>query len=212
MWEPCRLQGQGMRGRKRCSRCQKKNSWQLLEKTVVLQIVPLQTMEAHSGVDIHLQPLKDSMQGYAWRRLCRKLMLDHVPGRSCSLWRRVHTGAGLLTEDVAGGTSVLEQSSSEGLYSVERIHTGAVLKERHSVVRISHAEAHEQCKEERVTEIKYHGLISIPHLAAPLREEVKGLGMEEWSWAWEEAGVGEKWIERGRGFSFVFVYHYSTLF
>lgn len=103
-------------------------------------------------------------------------MLDHVLAGAAACG---DTGAGLLTEVVAGGGSFLEQSSSEGLYSVERIHTGGVLKERHSVVRISHAEAHEQCKEARMTEIKYHGLISIPHLAAPLRERVKGLGIEE---------------------------------
>lgn len=80
---------------------------------------------------------------------------------------------------VAGGESFLEQSISEGLSSMERIHTGVVLKEQYSMVRISHAEAHEKCEEKGVIEIKYHGLISIPCLAALLRKEVEGLGMEE---------------------------------
>lgn len=189
-----------MRGRRRCSRCQRRNSWQYLEKTVVMQVVPLQTMEVYSGVDIHLQPMKDSIpyQGCAWRRLCRKLMLDHSPGRSCSLCRRVHTEARLLKEVEAGGGSFLEESISEGLFSVERINTGAVLKEQYSVVTTSHAEAHEKCKEGGVTEVKCHGLISIPHLTAPLREKVEGLRMEEWSWAWEEGGRHGEWRERGR--------------
>lgn len=104
-------------------------------------------------------------------------MLYHIPGRSCSLWGGVHTEAGLLTEVVVGGESFLEQSISEGLSSLERIHSGAVLKELYPVVRISHAEAHEQWK--GVAEMKYYGFISIPYLAALLREEVEGLGMEE---------------------------------
>lgn len=80
-------------------------------------------------------------------------------------------------EVVAGGGSFLDQSISERFFSVGRIHTGAALKERYSVMKISHAQAHEKCK--GATEIKCYGLISIPHLAVPLREEVEGLGMEE---------------------------------
>lgn len=57
--EPCRLQGQGMRGRRRCCKWQRRNSWQPLEKTMETQVVYLHTIEVHSGVEIHLQPMKD---------------------------------------------------------------------------------------------------------------------------------------------------------
>lgn len=80
---------------------------------------------------------------------------------------------------MAGGEFFLEQSISGGLSSVERIHTGVVLKEQYSLVRISHAEALEKCREEGVIETNYYGSVSIPRLAALLREEVEGLGMEE---------------------------------
>ena len=50
-----------MRERRRYCRCQRKNSWQSLEKTMVMQVVPLQKMEVHSRVDINLQPMKDSI-------------------------------------------------------------------------------------------------------------------------------------------------------
>jgi len=34
---------------------------QLVGKTMVRQAVPLQSMEVHSGADIHLQPMEDPM-------------------------------------------------------------------------------------------------------------------------------------------------------
>ncbi|PKU29648.1 hypothetical protein llap_20049 [Limosa lapponica baueri] len=78
---------------------------QPVEETMVMQIVPPQPMEDHGGEDIHTAARGEPMPGQA-------------PGRNCVLWK-----AGFL----AG--PMLEQSTPEGLYPMERTHAGAVLEE-----------------------------------------------------------------------------------
>jgi len=69
-------------------------------KTMVRQVFPLQSMEVHSGADLHLQPVEDSM-----------LEQVDAPKGSCD----------------PVGSPTLEQSSAKTCGPVERgDHTGAV--------------------------------------------------------------------------------------
>ncbi|KAK4827851.1 hypothetical protein QYF61_022001 [Mycteria americana] len=97
-------------------------------------------MEVHSRADIHLQPVEDpTLQQVDMSQGKLQPMEDpmqkQAPGRSCSLWRRVHAGASFLAGPVAWERPTLEQSISEGLHPMERTHTGAVLQELQPIER-----------------------------------------------------------------------------
>ncbi|GAB0204246.1 zinc finger and BTB domain-containing protein 5 [Grus japonensis] len=57
---------------------------------------------------------------------CGEPVQEQAPGRSCNLWRGVHTGAHLLAGTEACGEPRLDQSVPEGLYPIERTHGEAI--------------------------------------------------------------------------------------
>jgi len=73
-------------------------------KTMVRQAFPLQSMEVHSGADIHLQPMEGTPCWSSWMSEGRcdpvgSLTLEQAPARTCGLMERgAHAGAGLLAE------------------------------------------------------------------------------------------------------------------
>jgi len=88
---------------------------QPMEKRLVEQVVPLQPTEDHAGADIHTAAHggpHSTAKGNALMEAAAhgKPTQEQAPGRSCGLWREVHTGAGLLTGPVPCGGLTLEQS------------------------------------------------------------------------------------------------------
>jgi len=75
---------------------------QLVMKTMVRQVVPLQPMEVHAGADLHLQPMEGTPRRSRWMPEggCDPVgspVLEQAPARTGGpVERGAHTGAGLL--------------------------------------------------------------------------------------------------------------------
>jgi len=75
---------------------------QLVMKTMVRQVVPLQSMEVHGGADIHLQPVEGTPRQSRWMPEggCDPMgspVLEQAPARTCGpMERGAHATAGLL--------------------------------------------------------------------------------------------------------------------
>jgi len=105
----------------RCSRCPRADS-------------PAARGEDHGGAGCshaaHGGP-HNAACGYALKKAAAlgKPMLEQAPGRSRGQGVGDHAGASFLAEAAAHKGDTLEQSVPEGLYSMGRIHTEAVLKD-----------------------------------------------------------------------------------
>jgi len=108
---------------------------QLMMKTMVRQVVPLQPMEVHGGADLHLQPMEgtprrsrgmpeggcDPMGSLRWSRF--------LPGPVAS-WRKEPTPEQVCWQGLCPrGGPTLEQPVPEGLHPVGGTHAGAVVEE-----------------------------------------------------------------------------------
>ena len=78
--------------------------------------------------------------GYALKEaaVSGKPMPEQVPGRSYKPQRGTHIGAGFLAETVASRGTTLEQPVPEGLYPMEKIHTGESLEGLYPMGRAPH--------------------------------------------------------------------------
>jgi len=54
-------------------------------KTMVKHSVPLQSMEAHAGTDIHLQPVEDTPSPSRWKHIKEAVPLWEAHARAGSL-------------------------------------------------------------------------------------------------------------------------------
>jgi len=88
---------------------------QLVIKTMVRQVFPLQPMQVHSGADLHLQHMEGTPHQSRWMAKggCDPVgspVLRQAPARTCGpVERGAHAGAGLLA----------------GLATLWRTHAGA---------------------------------------------------------------------------------------
>jgi len=114
---------------------------QLVMKTMMRQVVPLQSMEVHGGADTHLQPMEGTPRRSRWMP---EGGCDPVGSLHCSrllpgpadLWREEPCWSRFAgrTCDLYGGC-MLEQPVPEGLHPVGRTHAGAVCEELQPVGR-----------------------------------------------------------------------------
>jgi len=109
---------------------------------MVRQAVPLQPMEVHGGVEIHWQPMEDTMPEQVvtlWEAHARagswRDLWNH--GEKISHWTRFAS----RTCDPAGGP-MLEQSVPERLQPMEGTHAGEVHEELHPVGKTHVGEVH----------------------------------------------------------------------
>ena len=101
------------------------------EKTMVTQVVPLQTMEHHSGADTHAAARGGphvAAGGHALKEAATHGVptSEQAPGRRCSLWKGSHARAGSWQ-----GLRPMERSPwrsrfSSRNYGPWKTHTGAV--------------------------------------------------------------------------------------